>query len=146
MNGFLVTYALLISLAFSFFLPVEGRGEDGIGFPQMRAPAIARARSTVAGAQQHIPFLIPQQILPTLQGSEAAGGPPDGSEVATEEAGEEGLREALQLFLITIMLLLFMFVFVVLLMLLRRRKVARRKRPEPTVLEDLWTKTEEPED
>jgi len=79
-----------------------------------------------------------------LQGSEEVEAP---AAPAGEQAEQERLRKAaasyVQLLLATVLLLLFMLISVILAILLRRRRVAGRKRPEPTVLEDLCTQTEE---
>lgn len=158
MKGYIpiFTHMALISLVFSFFLPRQSWGEDPGALPQKGVPIVVRGDG--AGRllidQQSILNLTSTSTLPTVQGGEAPTrrpaaptGPSGRPELAGAETDEETLRQAtaslLKLFLATLLLLLFVLVSVVLAILLRRRRVASRERPEPTVLEDLWTKTEE---
>ena len=149
-------------------VPIVVRG-DGAG-PDRKAAAragrlgpVQDSERALQGSEERARLLIDAQrilnrtstsTLPTLQGGEAPTrrpaaptGPSGRPELAGAETDEETLGQAtaslLKLFLATLLLLLFMLVSVVLLILLRRRRVASRERPEPTVLEDLWTKTEE---
>lgn len=149
----------LIFLIFSFFLPKQSWGEDPVALPQKGQPIVVRTdragggsptairRLPAEGGRQHASFLTPVSTLSTLQGGETPTRPP--AAPAGGQTDQERLRKAaqsyVQLLLITVLLLLFVLIFVILAILLRRRRVAGRKRPEPTVLEDLWTKTEEQE-
>ncbi|KPJ62685.1 MAG: hypothetical protein AMS15_03060 [Planctomycetes bacterium DG_23] len=134
---------LLIFLIFLFFLPIA----RPYGHILTSAPVRVALSLDPEGSRDE---------NPEGQGSEAptrrpAARPRTGRpESVSGEVDQERLREAtaslLQLLLVTALLLLFVFVFVVLLILSRRRRMAGRKRPEPTVLEDLWTITEEEKD
>ncbi len=168
MKGYIpiFTHMALISLVFSFFLPRQSWGKDPGALPQKGAPIVVRGDGAGPGRkarlgrarllidQQSILNLTSTSTLPTVQGGEAPTrrpaaptGPSGRPELAGAETDEETLRQAtaslLKLFLVTLLLLLFVLVSVVLAILLRRRRMASRERPEPTVLEDFWTKTEE---